>query len=58
MRAKMQIQSVTLNGYTEIVAMSAVYGGSLAQMPWKSGPFCGRWVRCEQPGWAPDEKNY
>ena len=54
----MQIQSVTLNGYTEIVAMSAVYGGSLAQMPWKSGPFCGRWVRCEQPGWAPDEKNY
>ena len=25
MRAKMQIQSVTLNGYTEIVAMSAVY---------------------------------
>lgn len=28
MRAKMSIQSVTRNGYSEIVEMNAVYGGS------------------------------
>lgn len=28
MRAKMQVQSVTLTGYTEVLVMSAVYGGS------------------------------
>jgi hypothetical protein len=28
MRAKMQIQSITVTGYSEVVAMSAVYGGS------------------------------
>lgn len=28
MRAKFQIQSVTLNGYSEVVKFSAVYGGS------------------------------
>lgn len=28
MRAKMQIQTVTLGGYSEVVEMSAVYGGN------------------------------
>ncbi len=28
MRAKMQVQSVLLGGYAEVVTMAAVYGGS------------------------------
>lgn len=28
MRAKMQVQSITIQSYAEIVSMSAIYGGS------------------------------